>query len=211
MKNLKPSCAVTYRDNSKSGHLFVFEGPDGVGKSTLVSELASYLRLAGEEVLPLSFPGREPGTIGRHVYDLHHSPKDFRITEMSPASLQLLHIAAHIDLIERAIVPALEEKRTVLLDRYWWSTWVYGLMSKVPREHLELMINVEQFAWKGMKPCAAFLLQRDTARVDSAILSAYHTLAAQEAAVHPIVKIDNGSSITSLVHNVAATIFSYKR
>lgn len=211
MKNLEPSCEVTYRDTSKPGHLFVFEGPDGVGKSTLVSELTSYLRLAGEEVLSFSFPGREPGTIGRHVYELHHSPEDFRITEMSPASLQLLHIAAHIDLIERTIVPALEEKRTVLLDRYWWSTWVYGLMSNVPREHLELMINVERFAWKDMKPCAAFLLQRDTAHVDSAILSAYHALAEQEAAVHPIVNIDNASSVTSLVHNVAATIFRYRR
>ncbi len=211
MKNPESSCTVTYRDTSISGNLFVFEGPDGVGKSTLVSELASYLRLAGEDVISLSFPGREPGTIGQHVYDLHHSPEDFRITEMSPASLQLLHIAAHIDLIERTIVPALEEKRTVLLDRYWWSTWVYGLMSNVPREHLELMINVEQFAWKGMRPCAAFLLQRDTAQVDSAILSAYHTLATQEASVHPIVKIDNASSVTSLVHSVAATIFKYKR
>ncbi|MDP1611876.1 MAG: dTMP kinase [Sulfuritalea sp.] len=197
---------VEDNETSESGHLFVFEGPDGVGKSSLVSELTTRFRSDGQEVMALSFPGQQPGTIGRHVYDLHHAPDNYGIGAMSPTSLQLLHVAAHIDQIERIILPALHEGRTVLLDRYWWSTWVYGLRSDVAADQLNLMINVEQLAWKGTRPSTLFLLQRDAAHVNVAIHRAYRVLAEKETASCPIVKVDNASSVASMVQKVAIII-----
>src|SRR5690242_21910735 len=57
------------------GALFVFEGPDGTGKSTLVSSVKRALTQdLRHPVTALAFPGREPGTLGHHVYALHHDP-----------------------------------------------------------------------------------------------------------------------------------------
>jgi thymidylate kinase len=79
------------------GKLFVFEGPDGVGKTTLSKAFSDHLNATGIQCDYLSFPGRETGSLGRHIYELHHDPDRFGIRAVDPASLQLLHIAAHID------------------------------------------------------------------------------------------------------------------
>ncbi|MCL4806402.1 MAG: hypothetical protein KJ062_01190, partial [Thermoanaerobaculia bacterium] len=81
------------------GRLFVFEGPDGVGKSTVAAEFARRLSEDRPAVL-LSFPGREPGTLGHDVYELHHASARFGVERLSAACLKLLHIAAHLDAID---------------------------------------------------------------------------------------------------------------
>ena len=98
------------------GKLYVFEGPDGVGKSTLAQWFASHLQESGYACTLLSFPGKEDGTLGEHVYELHHDPARFGIQSLSAASLQLLHVAAHIDAIETRIKPLLNEG-----ERWCWT------------------------------------------------------------------------------------------
>ena len=87
------------------GKLYVFEGPDGVGKSELSSRFATMLNEKGTPAKLLSFPGKNDGTIGKLVYDLHHAPQSFGVKKVSSSSLQLMHIAAHIDAIENQILP----------------------------------------------------------------------------------------------------------
>jgi len=142
------------------GQLVVFEGPDGVGKSKLAARFQSWL--AGEGFLAevLSFPGKEEGTLGKLVYDLHSCPEQFHITGLTAASLQALHIAAHLDAIEQRIIPALKSNRTVVLDRFWWSTYVYGIVSGVDRDVLDRMISTEKAAWGTTKPMVLFLIDR---------------------------------------------------
>jgi dTMP kinase len=144
----------------RRGQLVVFEGPDGVGKSELAARFASWLLENGFVAELLSFPGKEEGTLGKLVYDLHSDPARFDVSSLTATSLQALHIAAHLDTIERRIIPSLKANRTVVLDRFWWSTYVYGIASNVDREVLESMIATEKAAWGVEKPSILFLIDR---------------------------------------------------
>jgi thymidylate kinase len=142
------------------GKLIVFEGPDAVGKSTLVQYLKTLLE---QDQLPneiLSFPGDRPGTIGSLVYGLHHDPGKFGIEEISPIGLQALHIAAHLDAIAQTILPAINSGTWVVLDRFWWSTWVYGRAAGVDSQVLESLIHAEKLQWGQVAPSVVFLIQR---------------------------------------------------
>ena len=61
------------------GNLYVFEGPDGVGKSTLSKWFAKRLRGSGRRCHLMAFPGKEAGTLGKLIYAIHHKPKAFGI------------------------------------------------------------------------------------------------------------------------------------
>ncbi len=143
------------------GSLIVFEGPDGVGKSTIAREVAGKLGSSGSPPSLLSFPGRSPGTIGKLVYDVHHNPEGFGVSGMSATAKQALHIAAHLDAIERVIVPLLTSGSYVILDRFWWSTLVYGLVDGVPDDVLKALIEAERVAWGAWSPKVIFVIDRD--------------------------------------------------
>src|SRR3954447_23397369 len=97
-----------HKNRKPYGLLIVCEGPDGVGKSTISEAVEEYFRGSKNEFQPLSFPGRGEGTLGKLVYDLHHSPQQMGVAHLNSKSQQLLHIAAHIDAIEEIILPALK-------------------------------------------------------------------------------------------------------
>ena len=142
------------------GRLFVFEGVDGVGKSTLSQLFIEHLRRSHLSSELISFPGNESGTLGRHIYEIHHRPDRFGVISINPTSLQLLHVAAHLDTIEKRIRPALDRGTSIVLDRYWWSTWVYGLITGVPRASLKAMVDLERTHWGSALPDAVFLVRR---------------------------------------------------
>ena len=147
-------------ENPSVGQLIVFEGPDGVGKTTLSKALAKNLQETGISCKYLSFPGKEAGTIGRLVYDVHHFPDKFELQNISPTSLQALHIAAHLDVIEQLIVPALNMGHWVVLDRYWWSTWVYGRTYSINSSVLDALIQAERIHWGEIETSIVFLVDR---------------------------------------------------
>ena len=183
--------------STAKGRLYVFEGADGCGKTTLAGHLARWLGERGVAVDLLAFPGREAGTLGQHVNVLHHDPAAFGIEELFPASLQLLHVAAHLDTIERRIRPALAAGRTVVLDRYWWSTWVYGRVAGVAAETLEAMIAIERAYWAADRPDAVFLINRHSPlKAESlpswqAHVAEYLELADREAIRGPVFHVAN--------------------
>ena len=79
------------------GQLFIFEGPDGTGKTTLSLRLVEWLTSQGHHSRYVSSPGRIEGSLGELVYNLHHSPEQYGLHGITPATKQLLHVAAHID------------------------------------------------------------------------------------------------------------------
>ena len=192
------------------GRLIVFEGLDGVGKSTLAEDLTSLLQEAGIPCRFLSFPGRESDTLGRLVYDLHHDAPGLGVGEVNSTSLQVLHIAAHIDAIEREILPALRAGTWIVLDRFWWSTWVYGAAFGVPEGSLEAMIGLERLHWGHVEPDVLFLVERDDGtpndnkRFREQVLEKYRELADREQDDGSVVTLRNDSSI----ENALGTLWS---
>lgn len=186
----------------KRGELFVFEGPDGVGKSTLSAEFTARLRSYDIETEHFSFPGREEGTLGRLVYDLHHAPADFGVQAVSAISLQTMHIAAHLDAIERRILPALFAGKNVVLDRFWWSTWVYGIVGGVSASLLKTLLRVERECWGKVVPTTAFLVTKAHSwRQDESddtwqrLATTYQELAQRERSHYPVELVANEDSL----------------
>lgn len=195
--------------------LYVLEGPDSVGKSELSASLVARLPGGPGAYIGVAFPGRDPGTLGLLVHQLHHCPRDLGVERISPTSLQLLHIAAHVDAIERVILPAMARGVSVVLDRFWWSTAVYGRVLGVSEDALDAMIELERRAWRGVAPTAVFLITRPTPfqlkpdeslDVWQQLRSEYDAMGARESARHPVITIRNTNSREAAVREVVAQV-----
>jgi dTMP kinase len=182
----------------ETGKLIVFEGPDGVGKTTLIKDAADFLAGQNRPFISLSFPGKTRGTLGELVDRIHHAPHQFALTALTPLGRQALHIAAHLDAIEARIRPAFAANSVILLDRIWWSTWVYGRAAGVHEAALNTLVEAERLFWGDIVPAMTFLVQRASAfrreqsNEDFATLSSlYERIAAREERHSPVVRIVN--------------------
>lgn len=167
--------------------VIILEGPDGAGKSTLATELAREIRKSGGKCRTASFPGKTPGSIGDLVYRIHHNPRKEGIKAISDTSLQALHIAAHIDFLERT------QKSTesiLILDRFWWSTIVYGKIAKANKEVIQTLVGAEKILWNSYS--IVTVLVRGTMGPKSPqtteLESAYKNLAKREKDKYPILQ-----------------------
>lgn len=129
---------------ARRGQLIVFEGGDGVGKTTQSLRLARRLTAAGTSVLAL----REPGgtTLGGEIRRLLLDPA----SEMEARAEALLFLASRAQLVERVIRPALANGAVVLLDRFFLSTYAYQAAGR--GLELEPLRAVTAFATAGLIP-----------------------------------------------------------
>lgn len=58
------------------------------------------------------------------------------------------------------IKPLLASGIDVVLDRFWWSTWVYATLEGVPARSRDLMIELETQSWETIEPEMIFLVLR---------------------------------------------------
>lgn len=103
------------------GKFIVFEGIDGAGKTTQAKLLYEFLK---EKNVPVVLT-KEPtdGKIGRLLnYFLNKEEK------INNYALQLLFTADRADHLEKVILPNLKKGKTIICDRYFFSTIAYGLL-----------------------------------------------------------------------------------
>ncbi len=130
----------------RQGILISFEGPEGSGKTTQIEHLVPKLEKKGHEVIVTREPGgTEIGEEIRHL--LIHSSSN---SEMCPETELLLFAASRAQLVREVILPALEDGKIVLCDRYLDSTTVYqGAARQVSADPVS-MIN--EFAIGSVVP-----------------------------------------------------------
>ena len=128
--------------------LFVtFEGIDRSGKTTQAGLLVEAL---GAEALGVREPGGTPA--GEKVRELLKDPS----VSLSPEAEALLFAAARSELVADVILPALEEGKVVVSDRYLDSSLAYqGGARGLGIADVE---QVNHFATRGLKPDLTFLL-----------------------------------------------------
>ena len=193
-----------------AGNLVVLEGTDGAGKTALSKALHLSLRSSGLLCERFAFPGDEHGTIGKLVYDFHHRRSEFGVADITPASLQTLHVAAHVDAIQTRILPALQAGACVLLDRFWWSTWAYGRVAGIPEGVLEPLINFERAVWGSTRPAAIVRLVRPTAGGSSKLEDEYDRLADREGRSVRVIRLETATNVEHTLQAMLAAILAKK-
>jgi dTMP kinase len=132
---------------------------------------------------------------------MHHHPRSVGMERLMPTSLQVLHVPAHLDAIETLILPSLEAGETIVLDRCWWSTWVYGTVGGSHSEILEALIEAERLAWGRLQPGLLFNLTRFTPLRDEPaetwgrLQREYDALFKRESGKYPIRVLANDGEL----------------
>ena len=104
----------------KTGIFITFEGIDGSGKSTQVKYLCNRLMTLGREVVLTREPGGSTGAEEIRSLVLEGAPERW-----SAETEILLFTAARRDHMEKLILPALEDGKIVICDRFADSTRMY--------------------------------------------------------------------------------------
>jgi dTMP kinase len=102
-----------------AGRLIVFEGVEGAGKSTQLRRLADRLARAGLIVRTYREPGGTPA--GNRIREVLLDPA----RTLDARTEALLFMASRAELVAGELRPALEAGHTVLLDRFFLSTYAY--------------------------------------------------------------------------------------
>jgi len=147
--------------NALRSRIYVFEGIDNVGKTTIIKELKGRLcKEMGYECEIVAFPGNEERTLGAFVYDIHHNEKKYIDYSINDASLQLLHVASHIDLIQRKLMEEYSSSKIIMMDRFWWSTYAYGLSGGLKSNVVSAILAPELIYWEKINVNKIFLIER---------------------------------------------------
>lgn len=156
----------------KGKGLFIcVEGLDGCGKTTQTKLLVRKLRKMGWGAVYTAEPSR--GKIGKFIqkYCLHGEKRTFPIVEA------LLFAADRFEHVEREVIPALNEGKIVVSDRYVYSSlayqgatgldlkWIEMINEHAIRPDLAIFVDVEPEAViKRLKPKKSVMENLETQR-----------------------------------------------
>lgn len=122
-----------------------FEGPDGSGKSTIIQKVYDYLIENNYDVIKTREPGGSP--IAEKIRNLI---LDTENTEMGYRTEALLYAASRAQHVEETILPALNENKIVLCDRFLISSLAYQGVGR--NLGIENVRKINEFAINGVFP-----------------------------------------------------------
>ncbi len=132
------------------GALIVFEGAEGVGKTTQARRLVDVLEHGGFRCTHL----REPGgtSLGEAIRNVLLEP--FRT--IAPSAEALLFMASRAQLVTERIQPTLAAGEIVVLDRFFLSTYAYQIHGRgLPSDQVRA---ANQVAVGGLVPTVTIVL-----------------------------------------------------
>jgi dTMP kinase len=134
-----------------TGLFVVFEGGDGVGKSTQVQRLVAWLASQGRDVVRTHEPGGSP--IGADVRRLLLSTSEH---PPSPRAEALLYAAERAEHVASVVRPALQRGAVVVSDRYLDSSVAYqGVGRGLGAQRIE---DLSRWATDYLRPDLTVLL-----------------------------------------------------
>ncbi len=168
---------------SPTGVFVVFEGGDGVGKTTQVDRLCAWLTKGGYEVVRTFEPGdTEVGAVIRRIV------LDPATGEMSPRAEALLYAADKAQHLHAVVEPALRRGAVVVCDRYVDSMLAYQGAGRVLA--LEEVEQVARWATGDLRPHLTVVLDTEP-----------------EQAVHAKADLDRLEGAGAVFHEQARQFF----
>ena len=104
----------------KQGLFFTFEGGEGSGKTTLQEKLSTHLSALGYPILRTRAPGGTP--LGASIRELLLYKEKLQLSKQAEL---FLFLADRAQQVEEVLLPALQEKKIILCDRFNDSTVAY--------------------------------------------------------------------------------------
>jgi dTMP kinase len=140
--------------STAGGVFIVFEGGDGVGKTTQVDLLCAWLANAGHEVVKTFEPG--DSTVGARIRRIVLDPAT---GEMSPRAEALLYAADKAQHIFSVVRPALQRGAVVVCDRYVDSMLAYQGAGRVLQ--LNDLERIARWATEDLRPDLTVVLDAE--------------------------------------------------
>ncbi len=138
----------------RAGLFVAFEGVEGAGKSTQVDRLAEQLRREGHEVVVTREPGGAP--VAERIRGLLLDPNSAGLDARTEA---LLYAAARVEHVQHVIMPALEEGKVVVCDRFIDSSLAYQGYAR--GLGVDEVFEINRWAVGGLLPDVVILLYLD--------------------------------------------------
>ncbi|CAI3304002.1 dTMP kinase [Enterococcus cecorum] len=139
-----------------NGLFITIEGPDGAGKTTVLNELFPRLQMiAKKEIIKT----REPGgvMIAEKIRQIILNPDHRQMDERTEA---LLYAAARRQHLVEVIMPALNEGKIVICDRFVDSSLTYQGAGR--RIGMKEIAQINEFATEGLEPDFTLYLDVDS-------------------------------------------------
>ena len=137
-----------------TGKFITFEGADGSGKTTQIEKIKEYLEKQGHKCLLT----REPGgsDLGNKIREilLHYDGEVDSLAEL------LLYMADRAQHVKKVIIPALNEGKIVLCDRYTDSSVSYQGYAR--GLDIERIIELNKIATDGLEPDLTIVFDVET-------------------------------------------------
>jgi dTMP kinase len=206
--------------NETSGRFIAVEGMDGCGKTTIIRKMCRELESEGYDVLRIRVPSDRMRK--NWMFQVFH--RQNRRSDVDPLAFEIAYMADKVQLSQNVILPALEEGKIVVSDRYLLSS-VGSLLIRAPELATVVHDAIHTRPWFRdlakdlIQPDVSFylradagvaverILKRQNERAFDIEINAYQALLDEGVAVARA----NGMHVIDTTHSVAAKTYEQLR